>query len=94
MLILKQEKKKLGIENYEILTSFVSDTVRSSYAIKENGQYKIFLVPKQRSLGVLKHELYHVAAGHLDRNITRFRKYYIDEPSAVIYSLTNIKLFK
>lgn len=93
-ILLEQEKKKLGIKNYKILASFVGDSIRSSYVIKENGQYNIFLVLRHHNLGALKHELFHTAAGHADRDTTTlFREYYLEEPSAIIYSLTDIKLY-
>jgi hypothetical protein len=93
-ILLRQEKKKLGIEDKMISVSF-NDTIETSYSIKENGRYKVFLCKRHHNLGVLTHELWHVKAGHLDRNKTSlFRKYYLEEPSATIYSLRNIKLHK
>ncbi len=93
-ILLRQEKKKLGIEDKIISVSF-NDTLITSYAIKKENNYEIFLVPRHHNLGVLKHELFHIAAGHLDRSKTSsFRKYYIEEPSAIIYSLKDIKLHK
>ena len=93
-ILLRQEKKKLGIEDKIISASF-NDTLLTSYAIKKENNYEILIAQRHRCLGTLKHELFHIAAGHLDRSKTRlFRKYYLEEPSAMIYSLKDIKLHK
>jgi len=100
--LLKQEKKKLGIENKNI-NAYFCNTIETSGARKINeNSYEIFLAKDQRAFNVLRHELYHVADGHCDKGYELFnngRKFektirylLINEPKASIYGATGLKL--
>jgi len=99
--LLEQEKKNLGIENKNIHAYFC-DTIEDSLSKKINkNSYEILLSNNQRKLGILKHELYHIADGHCDENYkllnegrkleNTLRYLFVNEPKALIYGATGIK---
>ncbi|MBI2003908.1 hypothetical protein HYS72_00385 [Candidatus Pacearchaeota archaeon] len=89
--LLRQEKKKLGIENKDINVYFC-DRIETSSARKINeNSYEIKIANNQRTTGILDHELYHIADGHCDKSYNTLKYFFIYEPQATIYELTGIK---
>lgn len=86
--ILNQEKKKLGIENKFINVDF-NDKIETSRAIKISDiHYLIELSNNQKNLGVLRHELCHIANGDCDTDSNGL----YSEIKAKIYGATKIRL--
>lgn len=110
--VLREEQIKLGLEGYDIDIEFGSDLETSSIIkdIKDNFYcIKIdSLNNNHNSRTVIKHELYHLAGGHLEykqSQLENFRKeplftliktnlHYlcVEEPTANLYAVFGIKL--
>ncbi len=92
--ILEKERKQAGIKEDEIIHVTISKNEKeSSYSIKiSEKEYEIFLFNYGRNLGVLRHELYHIADGHCDKPYNFLKYFFIQEPKATIYQITGLKL--
>lgn len=94
-VLLKQERKKLEIPQEKIIHAKL-ESYNGSYAQKvAENEYEITLdnLSLENNLNVLRHELYHIADGHCEEGNSNFLLYlYWNEPQAVIYSLSDIKL--
>ena len=94
--LVKQERKKLAIPDAIIIQATLEfDNPETSYARKvAENSYEIYLqkYPDQHNLNVLRHELYHIADGHCEKESGFLRYLYWNEPLAVIYSVSGIKL--
>lgn len=94
--VIQEERIKLGIGEDENIGICFSDQKPYARRIGENF-YEVNLgLPKNLDLKVVKHELFHIAAGHADKNpnrLSEFFKYFlIYEPKATIYQTTGIRL--
>jgi hypothetical protein len=105
-LRLTEEKQRLGLTDSTIIHAHLSQNKKeNSYAKKlAPNEYEINLEPVEgHNIAVLRHELYHIKDGHLDDvkkisdsfggKIEKILKYvYINEPQAILYHMTGIKL--
>lgn len=90
--VIKEEAKKLGIENKTIKGSINDE--HFSFCVKyQNGSYEIILGSNGKTKANVKHELYHIYRGDLEKNGFNLLKYFFkEEPRAVLYQIFGIKL--
>lgn len=67
-LVVKDEKVLQGIPNLKINVYF-DDKTETSFCKKAENDYKIFLARGQHNVGVLRHEIYHIANEHTEREL-------------------------
>jgi hypothetical protein len=92
--ILDDEMKKAGIDSDIDLKIKLSDDEDEVSHLKRfmDGSYEIILSPYGSNVSTLRHELYHLADGHLDNGHFSLTKYFFwYEPQATIYQLTGLK---
>ena len=92
--LFEQECKKLKIEDKNIKISLTDKELRA-YTRRVGNEYTIVMHPQISSEVVLKHELYHIADGHLEENYGFFEPlvyWFYKEPQATIYSITGLEL--
>ena len=102
--ILQIEKKKLGIKDKYIDVQFGPEknyeAADTSYSRKIwNNKYKIVIHQTQRNEAILRHEVYHIADGHLDSieevnsDFGKTLDYFLlHEPQASLYGSLGLKL--
>jgi len=97
--VLENEQKKLEIDNSLVINTRYDPKEEFNYIrkIKEK-EYEIVFKEWPVSVALIKHELYHLADGHLnyseDQNIwlRSLRSLFLYEPQTIIYALTGLKL--
>ena len=94
--VIEEEKIRLGIGEHTDIGICFSDKRPYARRIRDN-DYEINLgLPEDLDFKAVRHELYHVAAGHADQDPKSFLeslKYFlIYEPKAIIYQATGIRL--
>lgn len=102
--ILDRERNRAKIcANKVVDVRFDNDKTRIPCVRKlYEGKYEIVLSPNGSNLYTLRHELYHIAEGHCDREKTgpyisrifqdSLTSLFWDEPRAMIYGVTKLKL--
>lgn len=92
--ILEGEKKRAGIKsNVNVRVKLVDKTKAESWITfgEDYGLvHEIILGGECQRLSVLRHELYHVADGHLE-SYDWFTYTFWEEPKATIYQITGLK---
>jgi|SRR3989338_2786281 len=83
--MLGQEKGKLGCSKNIAASIDYGNGSSQSRKVGEN-KYQIVLNKNDADLAVLRHELYHIHAGHAELQPTFFRYWFLGEPSAILYS--------
>lgn len=89
--VFKEEVQSLGLDNLTINYHFRKDVGPSCY--KENdGNYTITF--NEFNNGTMRHELYHIYAGHCDYkgSLGVFRFLFLMEPVACLYAVFGLKL--
>ena len=89
------EKKKLGIEEYNIEVDFSGNyqTSRAGSLKVGDNNYLIAFGPKDRGINTLRHELCHIALGHTEDDTPSILPYVLYyEPITELCATTGIKL--
>jgi hypothetical protein len=94
---LIQERKKLGykIKENEVIRARKAHDKELTQVKKNIIGYEIILSENYFTEAGLKHELYHIADGHLEKRTDGFlakaRYFFWNEPQAAIYQITGLK---
>jgi len=104
-LILKDERKKLSLkDSIKINVNLNKDKKHVAHSKKLGDKdYEISLSNDTYDITTLRHELYHIADGHFESQekiddsfqgkfIKSIKYLYHDEPKAILYHMTGIKL--
>jgi len=102
--IVKIEIEKMGLKDKNIKVKLSNDRgIKSNATQFKDNHYEIILSPPHNDLGVLRHELYHIADGHFltekeikeigifEGIIYKFGYIYYREPKAAIYAFKNLE---
>jgi hypothetical protein len=98
--ILEEEKKRLGLDDFEIIIrdhssqeNVDSDFIPGTYCLQTGDRkYVLFMGENSRNRGMLRHELKHVNQITYNNPLINWLNYlFVNEPSAIIYSLTALK---
>jgi len=89
-MIVEEEAKKLGLDPSKIDAKYNGEVNGS----RKNGErYDIHL--KRDFLSTrptVKHELYHIYRGDCDEKCSKWKYLFVNEPRAITYELTGLKL--
>ncbi|HIH24358.1 TPA: hypothetical protein HA251_04960 [Candidatus Woesearchaeota archaeon] len=98
------EKHRFGLDDKTIRVTFTGpDTIKASAGLRFDGTYEITLSPDNCILPLVRHEMYHIGAGHCDdahkralnsddHIVPMLRYLFINEPQAILYSSLADKL--
>ncbi len=90
--LLAKEKKKLNCDK-NIKAKLTFDYNNPISIKNEDGSYEIFLSEFGHNVSTLRHELYHIADGHLDNPNRNWISYFFwYEPQAALYESFGLKL--
>jgi hypothetical protein len=96
-IAIEEERKKLGISDEKMNNISWKFGNPEGYnnlvgcVLSENGKHTLFLGPTGENRSTLKHELYHIWAGHNDRKPKNVLEDAIQETSAWLYQLYGLK---
>jgi hypothetical protein len=101
--VLNEEKEKLGIKDKVIHARFGESVFGEACCEKlKDGSYEVRLDSLGRNRADVRHELYHIWAGHLDKkgfgnfyigkSEVGLEQFFIEEPAAIVYQALGIKL--
>jgi len=90
--VVREEKVRLSLDK-TVVVKVVDDAADrgSSRRIGENS-YEITLDARALSKPLIRHELYHVAAGHCDHESNPLLYWFYQEPAAGLYVLRSLKM--
>ncbi|MFH1637401.1 MAG: hypothetical protein ABIB71_03180 [Candidatus Woesearchaeota archaeon] len=93
--IVETEKKKLGLENKDIEVDYSPNW--KNYTTKDGSKYKVTIDRIGADEGDVKHELYHVKKGHVEKVMgmsaleANIKYCLVYEPQAIMYELTGLE---